>query len=239
MTINWVGIDADDTLWHTETHFKESYRQFADIVAPYLGDVVDVHQAAHDLLIETQRRNVVSFGYGIKGATLSMIEAALEASNRQISGDEVYQLLERSKWMMTHPVVLLESVHQALERLGRYRRIMITKGDLVDQRRKIAESNLAHYFDVIEITPDKDAATYAELLGRHGIALDEFVMIGNSLKSDIVPVLEIGGWAVHVPYELTWALEEADLPVGHHAFRHAANLVEAAACVHEIDATGH
>lgn len=151
MTITWVGLDADDTLWHNESYFVSSYELFAELVAPYLGDVEDPYQTAHDQLIATEIRNVPWFGYGIKGATLSMIECALELSNQKIPASEIYRLVERAKEMMAHPVELLEGVVDALDALAEYRLILITKGDVMDQRRKIEQSTVVSDSNTIEI----------------------------------------------------------------------------------------
>ncbi len=235
MTITWVGLDADDTLWHNESYFVSSYELFAELVAPYLGDVEDPYQTAHDQLIATEIRNVPWFGYGIKGATLSMIECALELSNQQIPASEIYRLVERAKEMMAHPVELLEGVVDALDALAEYRLILITKGDVMDQRRKIEQSTVAERFDAIEILHEKDQATYTAALERHNIDPAQFAMIGNSLKSDVYPVLELGGFGVHVPYETTWALETAEEPTGHPRFALVSTLGEVPAVIERWD----
>lgn len=223
-TDTWVGFDADDTLWHNESYFVESYDLFADVAAPYLADFNDPLQAAHDLLIATETVNIPSFGYGIKGATISMIEAAITASGGTIPAVELMRLIDRAKAMMDHPVEFLDGALEALDALAHHRLILLTKGDLKDQHRKIDASALAERFDAIEILHEKDESTYAAALGRHGIAADRFVMIGNSLKSDVLPVLGLGGWAVHVPYVTTWAMEHAEEPDGHARFRSAPDL---------------
>jgi putative hydrolase of the HAD superfamily len=236
MTISWVGLDADDTLWHNESYFIASYELFAELVAPYLQHEPDPVVAAHDHLIATEIRNIPWFGYGIKGATLSMIECALELSNQQIPSSEVYRLVERAKEMMAHPVELIDGVVEALDALAHHRLILITKGDVMDQRRKIEQSTIAERFDAIEIIHEKDPATYAAALARHGIDPTEFVMIGNSLKSDVAPVLALGGWGIHVPYVTTWALESAEEPTDHPRFRSAVELGQVASLIERLEA---
>ena len=228
MTINWVGLDADDTLWHNESYFITSYELFAEIVAPYLAPTDDPYQAAHDLLIATEIRNIPQFGYGIKGATLSMIECALEISHRTIPAEDVWRLVERAKEMMAHPVELLDGALDALDALACHRLMLVTKGDVMDQRRKIEHSGIAERFDAIEIVHEKDPQTYAAALDRHGVDPRRFVMVGNSLRSDIHPVLALGGWGIHVPYETTWAIEHAEAPEDHPRFRVARSITEAA-----------
>jgi len=214
----WVGFDADDTLWHNESYFVESYDLFADVAAPYLADFPDPALAAHDLLIATETANIPAFGYGIKGATISMIEAAITASRGEIPATELMRLIDRAKSMMDHPVEFLAGAVEALDALAHHRLVLLTKGDLKDQHRKIDASQLAERFDAIEILHEKDDASYRAAFARHGIDPGRFVMVGNSLKSDVLPILGLGGWAVHVPYETTWAIEHAEEPTDHPRF---------------------
>ena len=222
----WVGFDADDTLWHNESYFIESYDLFAEVAALYLADFDDPAQAAHDLLIATETANIPSFGYGIKGATISMIEAAITASDGTIGAVELMRLIDRAKAMMDHPVEFLDGAVEALDALSHHRLVLLTKGDLKDQHRKIDASSIAERFDAIEILHEKDHDSYLSAFARHGIDPARFVMVGNSLKSDVLPILGLGGWAVHVPYVTTWAIEHAEEPVGHPRFRPALNLFE-------------
>ncbi len=223
MAHHWIAFDADDTLWHNEAYFIESYDLFAEIVGPYLGDD-EPSAAAHHLLIETETANIPSFGYGIKGATISMIEAAIAASGGTIPADQIMRLVQRAKTMMTHPVELIDGAIEVLDALAHHRLVLVTKGDLKDQHRKIDESGLAARFDAVEIVHEKDTTSYGAILSRLGTPPDGFVMIGNSLRSDVLPVLEIGAWAVHVPYQTTWALEHAEEPTRHPRFRQAQRL---------------
>jgi len=231
----WIGFDADDTLWHNEHYFVESYDLFAELVAPYLeADHADPRQAAHDALIETERRNVPSFGYGIKGATISMIEAAIAISHGEIDTSQILRLVERAKAMMHHPVEILDGVHDALDALSCHRLVLLTKGDLKDQHRKIDASQLAERFDAVEIMHEKDSDTYAKVLQRHGIDSAGFVMVGNSLHSDVWPVLGLGAGAVHVPYHTTWALETAEDPLDHPRYRRTSTLHDVPRAVDDL-----
>ena len=212
--IEVLGIDADDTLWHSESHFAEAADTFAEILAPWTPDGEDV-RARHDT---TERRNLELFGYGIKGFTLSMVETAVEVSGGRVSGEAVGRLLELGKRMLAHPVDLLDGVEDAITRLAAsHRLVLITKGDLIHQEQKIARSGLVERFERIEVVSEKDESTYAAVLGRMDVAAEHFCMVGNSVRSDVLPVLALGGHAVHVPYEITWQHEhsdaEADFPV--------------------------
>ena len=206
-----IGFDADDTLWHNEVIFERNHERYRALLANY-------HDAAtvNRILFATEMRNLPFYGYGIKGYTLSTIETAIEVSGGRISAAEIKQLIELGREMTAHPVELLEGVTDTLAALApQHRLLLITKGDLHDQERKVAKSGLAAHFQHIEIVSEKDAAAYRRLLTRHGIAPEKFLMVGNSLKSDILPVLELGGAGVHIPYHITWAAEHAEQPVAH------------------------
>ena len=221
---SWIGFDADDTLWHSEHHFMASHELFCDVLAPFVADTIDPREMLNARLIEVERRNIASFGYGIKAATLSMIEAALEISEHRIGAAEIHRLLDRAKEMMVHPVDLFDGVEDTLDALARHRLALITKGDLIDQRRKIDESELATRFDAVEIIHEKSVETYAALFERLDIDASDFIMVGDSMRSDILPILDLGGWAIHVPFAHTWAHEHAEAPVGHPRFRTVATL---------------
>lgn len=217
--ITTIAFDGDNTLWHNEHLFWASKERFAELLAPY---------APPDHLAERVASiggaNLALFGYGIKGFALSLIETAIEVSNGTVPAEIIQEIVNRSKEMLTHPVELLDGAQQSLEELSDYRRILITKGDLLDQESKIARSGLADMFDSIHIVSEKDAATYARLLPDPEVTL----MVGDSVRSDVLPVLALGGWAVHVPYPLVWHHEAAELPVGHPRFRQIASLAELA-----------
>jgi putative hydrolase of the HAD superfamily len=201
-----IGFDADDTLWHNETIFENVHQRYCALLAEY-HDAATVERT----LFETEMRNLELYGYGIKGFTLSAIETAIHLSNGRIGAVEIRQLIELGHDMLAHPVELLEGVLEVVRDLSpRHRLMVITKGDLRDQERKLAKSGLADHFRHVEIVSEKDEPTYAAILRRHAIAPERFVMVGNSLKSDVLPVLALGGSAVHVPYTLTWAGERTD-----------------------------
>lgn len=211
-----VGFDADDTLWRSEDYFQAAHVQFEAIIGNYV-DLADAR--LHERMLATERRNIRLFGYGAKGMTLSMIETAVEMTEGRIGGADVHRLLQLGKDILQHPVELLPNVRAAVEAVGaQYPLVLITKGDLFHQEAKVRASGLSELFHRIEIVSEKDPPTYARVLGEFDVSADAFVMVGNSLRSDIAPVLELGGCGVHVPYHLTWALEnEAEL--GDHAAR--------------------
>ncbi|HEY1224588.1 MAG TPA: HAD family hydrolase [Brevundimonas sp.] len=211
MSITTVGLDADDTLWHNETIFRLTHERFVDLLDEY-GD----HDAIKARLAETEKRNLRLYGYGVKGFTLSMIETAMELTDGQAPGSVVREILAAGREMLAHPVETLPGVDEALAALSeRYRLVLVTKGDLMDQERKLAASGLGDLFAAVEIVSEKDRGTYDRVFDRHGTGPAEAVMAGNSMKSDVLPALEAGAWAVHIPYHITWAHELADAPEGH------------------------
>jgi putative hydrolase of the HAD superfamily len=203
-----IAFDGDDTLWHNERLFAATQARFEELLRPYV-DGIDIH----DQLYETERRNLAIFGYGVKGFTLSMVETALNLTDNRIDGASIAQILEWGRSMLEHPVDPLPHVRETLQALhSDYRLMVITKGDLFDQENKVARSGLADLFSQVEIVSEKDDATYREILSRSSIDPDNFLMIGNSLRSDILPILALGGHAVHIEYEITWAHEHAEAP---------------------------
>lgn len=195
-----IGFDADDTLWHNEVIFERVHERYRALLARYHdAATVDRTQFA------TEMRNLELYGYGIKGFTLSAIETAIELTAGRISAEEIRLLIELGREMLQHPVELLEGVAELLPQLAlRHELLLITKGDLRDQERKLAKSGLAPHFAGVEILSEKNEATYATVLQRHRVGPAEFLMVGNSLKSDVLPVLALGGSAAHIPYPLTW-----------------------------------
>lgn len=170
-------------------------------------------------LLETERKNLKFYGYGIKGFTLSMIETALQIAGEKMSPAVISEILAAGREMLTHPVETLPGVRKTLESLSeRFRLIVITKGDLFDQERKVAESGLGELFNAVEIVSEKTTQTYRDLLSRHGTGPEEAVMVGNSLKSDVRPALEAGAWGVYVPYHITWGMEVAEEPADHERY---------------------
>jgi putative hydrolase of the HAD superfamily len=204
--IRVIGLDADDTLWHNETIFERVHERYRALLSMY-HDAATVDRT----LLATEMRNLDLYGYGVKGFTLSAIETAIELTQGKISAEEIRTLIELGQEMLNHPVELLEGVAETISLLASsHVLLLITKGDLRDQQRKLTKSGLSPHFKGVEIVSEKDATTYAAILRRHGVDPSEFLMIGNSLKSDILPVLEIGAAALHVPYHLTWMLERTD-----------------------------
>jgi putative hydrolase of the HAD superfamily len=208
-----VAFDADDTLWHSESVFEETHGRLVALLSPW----VDAERLERTLL-DTEARNLKIFGYGVKGFTLSMIETAIEITDGRVGAAQIRTILELGKAMMDHPVELIDGVVETLDTLapeaeaGRIRLIVITKGDLFHQESKVARSGLAERFERIEIVAEKDEATYRRILQRGGTAPERFLMIGNSMRSDILPVLDLGGQAVHIPYRITWAHEAVSRP---------------------------
>ncbi len=200
-----IAFDADDTLWPNEPYFREAEKDMMKILTPYYrGDDLIEH------LYQQEIMNLHIFGYGAKGFTLSMIESAIELSEGKICGKEIQKIIELGKQIMTYPIELLDGVEETLTALGEHRLVLITKGDLFDQESKVARSGLANHFDAIEIVSEKDDETYSKLLERHKIKPENFWMVGNSLKSDVLPIARIGGTAVHIPYESTWQHEQVE-----------------------------
>lgn len=205
-SVEVVALDADDTLWHSEVYFERTQRRFADLVGRYVDAQVDIGAA----LVTIEHRNLEVYGYGIKGFTLSMIEAAIEVTDGAIGVEELDQVMAAGRAMLSHPVDLIDDVDDTITGLAAagYRLIMVTKGDLHHQERKIAASGLADRFERLEIVAEKDPGTYRRIIEATGVAPDRFAMVGNSVRSDVLPVLEVGGHAVHIPYHVTWAHED-------------------------------
>ena len=201
--ISVVGFDADDTLWVNETYFRETEEHFAELLEGY-----ETKNKIDQELFKVEMQNLELYGYGIKGFMLSMIESALDLSNHTISQQTISKILDLGKQMINHPVELLDGVEEVLQALsGKYRLIVLTKGDLLDQERKLEKSGLSKYFHHVEVLSDKKEENYKNLLEHLEIPIDSFLMVGNSLKSDVIPILNIGGRAVHVPFHTTWAHE--------------------------------
>lgn len=214
MTITTVGLDADDTLWHNETVFRLTHDRFVALLADHAD-----RDTLESRLAETEKRNLRLYGYGVKGFTLSMIETAMELTGGEAPASVVREILAAGREMLAHPVETLPGVDETLAALSeRYRLVLITKGDLLDQERKLAASGLGDLFAAIEIVSEKDRGTYDRVFARHGTGADEAVMAGNSMKSDVLPALEAGAFAVHIPYVITWAHELADAPEDHARF---------------------
>ncbi|MDX8502493.1 HAD family hydrolase [Mesorhizobium sp. VK4C] len=229
-----IGFDADDTLWQNEQFFRMTEQRFVAMLA----ERGEASQVSANLL-EAAKRNLGMYGFGIKSFTLSMIETAIEVTDGRVPASTIAEILAAGRDMLSHPIEPLPHAHETVERLaGAYRLVLITKGDLLDQERKLAQSGMGDLFDAVEIVSDKTAATYARIFSRHGDGPQNSMMVGNSLKSDVVPAIEAGGWGIHVPHELTWAVEHAEAPVAAPRFRRIADLGELPTLVETIARTG-
>lgn len=221
--IRLIGFDADDTLWHNETLFERAQHRYRRLLARY-------HPAAavDRALLATEIRNLPLYGYGVKGFMLSAIETAIALTGGKICAEEIEDILATGREMLAHPVELIAGVAEVLPALARdYRLLLVTKGDLHHQERKVADSGLEGFFHGVEIVSEKDSAAYSRVLRRHGAAPQEFVMVGNSLRSDVLPALEIGAAGVYIPYAITWAHEHVEAaPVAAPRFRQLADLRE-------------
>ncbi len=206
--ITTIGFDADDTLWQNETFFRLTQARFADLMAPFCPQ-----DSLHHVLLAAERRNLGHYGYGVKGFTLSMIETAIEVSHGTVSAAIIAEIMAAGREMLAHPIDLLPHAYETVAAMAdRFQVILITKGDLMDQERKLAQSGLGDMFHGVEIVSEKTAQSYAQIAQRHGAQIGAMVMVGNSMKSDVLPMIAAGGFGVHVPHALTWALEVADPP---------------------------
>lgn len=220
MNLKVIAFDADDTLFVNEPYFQETEEKFCALMNDYLSK-----QGLSQELFRTEIANLELYGYGIKGYILSMIEAAMTISNNTLSVEVIAKIIEHGKELLQKPIELLDGVEETLEALkGKYKLIVATKGDLKDQQSKLHRSGLGNYFHHIEVMADKQELNYQKLLQRLEIEPEEFFMIGNSLKSDVLPVLAIGGYAVHIPFHTTWAHEKIDHKVEHPNFRTLENI---------------
>ena len=212
--IKVIGFDADDTLFINEPYFDEAEEKFCALFEDFLSK-----QSISQTLFQTQITNLPFYGYGIKGYILSMIEAANKISDGKVSIKVTEKILEIGKELLQKPIVLLDGIEDTLKQLhGKYKLIVVTKGDLKDQHRKVSLSGLGPYFHHIEVLSEKDEIDYEKLLKRLDINASDFLMIGNSLKSDVLPVLNIGGTAIHIPFHTTWAHERIDHEIVHDKF---------------------
>lgn len=215
MTPKIIAFDADDTLFVNEPYFQETEHKFCDLMSDYLS-----HQGLSQELFKIEIQNLDLYGYGIKGYVLSMIEAAMKISNNTLSMEVIEKIIQYGKELLEKPIELLDGVEDTLKTLhGKYKLVVATKGDLKDQRSKLHRSGLGKYFHHIEVMSDKQEVDYTDLLKRLEIDPSDFVMIGNSLKSDVLPVLNIGGHAIHIPFHTTWEHEKIDHTIEHPNFK--------------------
>lgn len=219
-TIKVIAFDADDTLWVNEPYFQETERKVAGLLEDFLP-----HHTISQELYKTEMDNIALYGYGVKAFILSMLETALRISNGTIHADVLNKIIEYGKEHLQKPIEMLEGVEEVLAALhGHYRLVVATKGDLLDQERKLKKSNLERYFHHTEIMSDKKESDYQKLIRHLDIRPEEFLMIGNSIKSDVLPVLEIGGHAIHVPFHTLWIHEHVDITITHAQFRQVSSL---------------
>ena len=210
-----IGLDADDTLWQSEQFFKLTEDRFVDLLSEY-AEGADLSAR----LLQAEKRNLQFYGYGIKGFVLSMIETAIDVTHGQVPASIIQEILGAGREMLNHPILPLPQVRETLENLnGIYRLVLITKGDIFDQERKLAQSGLGELFHGIEIVSNKNPETYKRIFDRHGDGPDRAVMVGNSLKSDVVPAIAAGCWGIFIPHELTWVLENVEPPTHHPRFK--------------------
>lgn len=220
--IKTIAFDADDTLWHNEPYFDEAQERFCVLFQDYASS-----QEILGLILNHQVKNLPLYGFGIKAFTLSMIETSLQLTNHQISSKGIEQILTIGKDLLQKPVELLPNVTEVLDELkGNYKLVVATKGDLKDQHRKLHDSGIGHYFHHIEVLSDKTELDYTKMLGRLECKPEDFLMIGNSLKSDVLPVLNIGGFGIHIPYHTTWEYEKIDFEIQHENFKSFNNITE-------------
>jgi putative hydrolase of the HAD superfamily len=209
-----IAFDADDTLWHNLIHFDATERQFGDMLSSFAEPAV-----ATKALMDAEKRNIPLYGFGVKGFTLSMIETALIVSGGAIDAATLQKLIDMGRDMLDHDIELLPHVEETLKALhGTHRLLLVTKGDLHHQERKVLASGLAHYFEGVEIVSDKKAETYTRLCKRHGAKVDKTLMAGNSIRSDVLPMIEAGGHGVYVPFSILWDHEHEDVPAGTERF---------------------
>uniref|UniRef100_UPI003B5167F6 HAD family hydrolase n=1 Tax=Roseovarius indicus TaxID=540747 RepID=UPI003B5167F6 len=225
-----IGFDADDTLWQNERFFRLTQERFAALLKDYAdGDHL------HDRLLAAERRNLGHYGFGIKGFTLSMIETAIEVTDQQVPASVISELIAAGQDMLQHPIELLPHAREAVEEIAASHRVLlITKGDLLDQERKLAQSGLGDLFDGVEIVSAKTRTVYEDIFTRHGNGAAEAMMVGNSLRSDVKPAIEAGGWGVHVPHHLTWEVEHDEPPENAPRYRAIEDLGALASLVKEI-----
>ncbi|KKX24660.1 HAD family hydrolase [Rhizobium sp. LC145] len=218
--ITAIGFDADDTLWQNEQYYRLTEQSFVDLLGEFA-------EGAHisERLLEAEKRNLAYYGFGIKGFTLSMIETAIEITGGQVSTDTIAEILEIGRNLLRHPVEKLPHVEETLEALnGEYLLVLITKGDLFDQERKLAQSGLGDFFDAVEIVSDKNATTYRRIFSKLADGPERAMMVGNSLKSDIVPAIAAGSYGVFIPHALTWVVEHVEPPTDAPRFRQIEHL---------------
>ncbi|TNJ47593.1 HAD family hydrolase [Phaeobacter sp. B1627] len=207
-----IGFDADDTLWHNERFFRVTQDRFAELLMDHTPDHIGP-DALDRKLLDAEKRNLGAYGYGVKGFTLSMIETAIEVTEGRVPASVIQELLEAGQMMLSFPIELLPHARAAVEAVAsEYTVVLITKGDLLDQERKLAQSGLGDLFDAVEVVSEKTPQVYLDIFNRHGAGAERSLMAGNSMRSDVVPVVEAGGHGVYVPHGMIWEVEHAEPP---------------------------
>ncbi len=220
--IKVIAFDADDTLWVNEPYFRETEKEFCSLLKEYLSE-----DLINNELLKTEINNISIYGYGIKGFTLSMIETASKITNNSVNSELINRIISLGKEMLNKPVEVLDGVEKLLKKLnGDYRVVMATKGDLLDQERKLIKSGLEKHFHHIEVMSDKKSTDYEKLLKHLDCSPEHFLMVGNSVKSDVIPVLEVGAKAIHVPFHTTWSHEEVNGSLDKYDFIEVENISE-------------
>ena len=235
-SIEGVAFDGDDTLWHSESHFVDAHQRFCALLAPYVDDPARID----DQVVATERQNLALYGYGSKAFTLSLIETAIMLTDGRVTADEINAILELGKRLLDHPVELLEGVEEVVGEMAESGRrlIIVTKGDLFHQEAKVAGSGLADRFERVEIVSEKDVSTYRRVMNAVGVEPDRFFMIGNSVKSDVLPVVELGGHAAHLPYTYTWEFEHVpDADAARQGFHELESIRELPALVESLSSS--
>ncbi|MGV6804095.1 MAG: HAD family hydrolase [Ruegeria sp.] len=225
-----IGFDADDTLWHNERFFQLTQAHFAELLADHAD-----RNHLMERLLAAEKRNIQYYGYGIKGFVLSMIETAIEVTDDRVPAHVIRQLIEAGQDMLAHPIELLPFAREAIEAVvDTHRVVLITKGDLIDQERKLAQSGLGDLFDAVEIVSEKTPDTYREIFLRMGQGPSAAMMVGNSMRSDVVAPIQAGCWGVYVPHGLVWEIEQAELPIAHPRYREIRDLGDLPALIGQI-----
>ncbi|WP_212524872.1 HAD family hydrolase [Actibacterium sp. MT2.3-13A] len=226
-----IGFDADDTLWQNEQFFRMTQERFAELLSDFAPP-----DHLMERLLAAEKRNLGHYGFGVKGFVLSMIETAIEVTDERVPASVIQGLLHAGQDMLRHPIHLLPHARETVEELAAdYRILLITKGDLLDQERKLAQSGLGDLFDGVEIVSNKTPAVYQEVFTRHGDGPGRALMVGNSLRSDVIPAIEAGAWGVYVPHGLTWELERAEPPQDHERYHELSDLGTLPALVASLD----
>ncbi|OED46216.1 HAD family hydrolase [Rhodobacteraceae bacterium (ex Bugula neritina AB1)] len=207
-----IGFDADDTLWHNERFFRVTQERFASLLLDHSPADVGPEQLERQLL-DAEKRNLGRYGYGVKGFTLSMIETAIEVTGARVPAAVIKELITAGQMMLSYPIELLPHAREAVEAVaGRYKVVLITKGDLLDQERKLAQSGLGDLFDAVEVVSEKTPDVYSDIFSRHGDGAEHAMMVGNSMRSDVVAPIQAGSWGIYVPHGLVWEVEHAEAP---------------------------